>query len=496
MAASAPISSALSVCVLLSASAALAAPSATLSPTTGHPKITVQVSGSGFGASEAVDVYFDTTDVLLGVTNASGAFATYALKIPADAAPGTHWITLIGRKSGDAAQKAFVERTDWLQYGFTGAGQHRNPYENVLSPASVSGLTLAWSVPANAAQSAPAVYGGVVYVGGASGNFYTLNAATGALKWKKPQCTTTVGSAPALAGGMVYFGCYGDNKLYAYAASNGALKWSQDTQGLLSYSSPAVAKGIVYIASADGILHAYNATSGAPVWAQSFGGPLSSPAVANGIVYLGAGTGTIWALDAATGGAIWSNAASSGTIQAITVANNMVYAGASDDYLYALNAASGAVNWRYNMGGEVAAAPAFWNGAVYAGVYGGGGIFVALSAGSGKLLWSTTTGQMGASAVNAANGVVYLTTVDGRVLALDAANGEELWDAAAGNGFNTPPVIADGVLYVGSALSGDPNLHAFALGGGDAAVYHRTATPPPFASLHPDHRLKQAPTIH
>ena len=55
-------------------SAALAQPAVTVSPTTGPPTDKVAVSGTGFGADEAVNVYFDTTDLALAATGPSGSF--------------------------------------------------------------------------------------------------------------------------------------------------------------------------------------------------------------------------------------------------------------------------------------------------------------------------------------------------------------------------------------------------------------------------------------
>src|SRR4051812_29948859 len=94
---------------------AVALPAETLSPVSGHPKITTKVSGSGFVPGEGVDIYFDTTDELLVIADGSGNFSGKELKIPADALPGTHWITALGRQDGEGAQAAFTVRTAWAE---------------------------------------------------------------------------------------------------------------------------------------------------------------------------------------------------------------------------------------------------------------------------------------------------------------------------------------------------------------------------------------------
>ena len=125
-----------------SISAAAAAPGITLSPKTGPPTSQVMVSGTGFGAFEAVDIYFDTTDEALASTGADGSFSGITISVPGSAVPGTHFITGVGRHSGLSAQAPFKVNANWLQFRF--ANKHRgvNPYENVLSPANTRGKAL------------------------------------------------------------------------------------------------------------------------------------------------------------------------------------------------------------------------------------------------------------------------------------------------------------------------------------------------------------------
>ena len=60
-------------CLLLSGIAS-AAPSITLSKKSGPPTSGIAVSGRGFEPNVGVDIYFDTTDKALIVTNREGEF--------------------------------------------------------------------------------------------------------------------------------------------------------------------------------------------------------------------------------------------------------------------------------------------------------------------------------------------------------------------------------------------------------------------------------------
>ncbi len=88
-----------------------------LSRHAGPPTGMFGVSGGRFGASESVDVYFDSTDEVLVTTNANGYFAPVNPHVPAAAAPGVHWVTAKGRASGLSAQRRFMVATQWDQFG-------------------------------------------------------------------------------------------------------------------------------------------------------------------------------------------------------------------------------------------------------------------------------------------------------------------------------------------------------------------------------------------
>ena len=322
-----------------------------LIPTTDHPTASDKVSGSGFGASEAVDIYFDTTDILLTVTTPAGKIGLHSFSVPADALPGQHWITAIGRESGDAAQRPFTVETDWVQRGFGARAKRINPYENVLNAGNVSSLDTVWTATTGGAiYSAPAVANGVVYVGSDDNKLYAYNATTGAPLWSAATGNQIV-SSPAVANGVVYVGS-NDDKLYAYNATTGALVWSATTGGIIFGSSPAVANGVVYVGSEDDKLYAYNATTGAPLWNAVTGNEIvwSSPAVANGVVYIGSNDDKLYAFNATTGAPLWSAITGGPITSSPGVGNGVVFVGSGDGKLYAYNAATGALLWSATTG--------------------------------------------------------------------------------------------------------------------------------------------------
>jgi outer membrane protein assembly factor BamB len=101
--------------------------------------------------------------------------------------------------------------------------------------------------------------------------------------------------------------------LYACDMKAGKVRWSQsagtakvDLHEVLP--APTVAGDAVYAVLGDRKLHAFAATSGAPLWPAPFATELpirTQPVVANGLVYTGADGGWCYALDAATGTIRW-----------------------------------------------------------------------------------------------------------------------------------------------------------------------------------------------
>ena len=135
---------------------------------------------------EAVDVYFDITDETLAIAGADGSFSGIDVTVPASALPGRHYISAVSRATGQGAQDIFTVRTSWAQYRYSGKHTGANPYENVLSRATVAGIDLDWAFNTGAItlSSSPAVGpGGRVFVGSENQNVYALDAATGAKLW-------------------------------------------------------------------------------------------------------------------------------------------------------------------------------------------------------------------------------------------------------------------------------------------------------------------------
>jgi len=349
---------------------------------------------------------------------------------------------------------------NWQHFHYDLAQTGCNPYESVLNPTTVGGLTLGWKYPMQngVAHSSPAVANGVVYIGSYDFNIYAINANSGLLIWRY-QTEDEVVSSPAVADGVVYT-CSLDGNIYALSTNGGQLLWKYSVRAC--YSSPTVANGVVYIGGFTG-LSALDAIHGTLIWEYPIldGIGYSAAAFANGVVYVNDLDNYIDAIDATTGVLVWKRYVGCGRCTTIetspAVAGNIVYVAGELD-VFALNATTGEVVWEYPIGGT--SSPAVANDVVYGGSY---DYLFALNASTGVLLWQYLTPGIVNSSPAVANGVVYFgvnNILMPDAYALDAGSGRLLWNYYVSDPVDSSPAVANGVVYVGSR---DGNLYAFHL---------------------------------
>ncbi len=336
--------------------------------------------------------------------------------------------------------------------------------------------------------SSPAVAGGVVYFGSYDGNFYAVDAATGQLKWKfatggerrfagkhlhgslpaaeiMPDPFDVYLSSPTVWNSAVYFGS-GDGNVYSLDAASGNLKWKFQT-GDVVHASPAIADGAVFIGSWDSYFYALDAASGNEKWRFKTGedpdihnqvGIQSSAAVADGVVYFGCRDSNFYAVDAASGQQKWKfNNKGSWVVGSPAVRDGKVYFATSDSsMLYEVDAKSGTPVFSLKFKGwPLFSSPSIAGNMLYVGS--NEGKFMAIDLSAQKPAWSFQTDG------SQEHGATY-TNPDGSPK-YEAAFMENFYDdMVAGvakmmsvGAVLSSPVIVNNVIYVGST---DGNLYA------------------------------------
>jgi PQQ-like domain len=293
--------------------------------------------------------------------------------------------------------------------------------------------------------------------------------------------------------------------------------------------SPVVANGVLYVpgygdglalASGGAYVSAFDAAGSSdctgspkvcvPMWTTTglptSAGNIGSPSISDGVLYIA--NGTLFAFDAAGStdcsgtptvcAPLWTASISSGpTYAAPSVANGTVFVSSWSGTLYAFDAA-GSTNcstsadvttctplWTATGLGSIGGRPAVANGVVY--VESPAGLSAFDAAGSTNCsgavtertcapLWGTGADDAGdpGSSPAVANGVVYVSSIDGGTQGYDAAGTADcsttkgvttcapLWSAVSGFIGGGSPAVVNGVVYIN--VSGNGTIYAYTPG--------------------------------
>lgn len=234
-------------------------------------------------------------------------------------------------------------------------------------------------------------------------------------------------------------------------------------------AAPVIGGGNLFVMDTEGVVHAFDAATGAPRWTTSFriegdgatsvfGGGASYD---DGRVYVTTGVGEVAALDAKDGKQLWKVKPAGPLRGSPTVALNAVYVMTQNNEIHALNAADGAPLW--NESGSLGqagvfgvAAPAVGQGTIVAGY--SSGELVAYRYENGRGLWSDALAR-----TSLATSVGVLTDIDadpiidrgrvfalgqgGRMAAYELVSGQRIWELNLA-GISTPAIAGDWIFVL------------------------------------------------
>ncbi len=220
----------------------------------------------------------------------------------------------------------------------------RSQSDTTITPENVGTLKQKWVFTTGGDVSAtPAVHDGTVYFPDFAGNFYAVNAKTGALQWSRTVSSWTGASGdyarndPAISGDTLILGDQAGAlatwtqaggltgagaRVIAVNRLTGALIWSTQVEAFPAAfitGSPVIYKGVVYVGVASGEEHTA-ATAGYPCCTSS-----------GSVVALGLRHGKIlWKTYMAPSG--YSGASVWGSTPVIDATRNSVYVGTGDNF--------------------------------------------------------------------------------------------------------------------------------------------------------------------
>jgi outer membrane protein assembly factor BamB len=292
--------------------------------------------------------------------------------------------------------------------------------------------------------ASPVLARGMVLLPTRTGALLALDAASGRERWRADLGGYVARSAAAVNGSSAFVAS--GYSLVAVSLVDGSEQWRAPIR-FAGPSSPLVDRERVYLATQEGSVYAFDATTGKQEWARHNDGLVfGAAALSDGRIYVGNERGQIFAFDTEDGRERWRRGISGEIHGGLAVSGGTVFVPTREPSLVALSTRNGEEQWRAPLGGD--AAPAVRNGRVFVAP-GEGGLAV-LDAGSGAvLLVAAGNGEAPGSPSLAGEGI-YLAM--GRsVVAVDAATGEAQWQFPTGGAVTGSPVIAGGMVYVASA---------------------------------------------
>ena len=234
-------------------------------------------------------------------------------------------------------------------------------------------------------------------------------------------------------------------------------------------AAPVVADNKIFTIDTQSTVRAFNAQTGASVWATQFGtergnnASLFGGGVAydNGRIYASNGLGYVAALDARNGGVIWQVHPTGPLRGSPTVSGDTLYVISQDNQIYSLKTSDGTTNWSQAAALEIAgvfgsASPAVGQGTVVAGF--SSGELNAYRYENGRNVWqdqlartSIRTSVASISDVDAHpvidGGQVIAVGQGGRMVSLELISGQRQWEINIA-GISKPWVAGEWVFVV------------------------------------------------
>lgn len=340
-----------------------------------------------------------------------------------------------------------------------GAGPQRNRATTALiTPPLVAQDRFV--VGGDTALVSPIAVGGDLLFADGDHRLHAFNLADGQERWRVELSGSFL--SPALVDDTVFVRVEAGTTgaLVALNHETGAQRWSFQFPSVGSsydnvgghVTSPVALSGIV-VAGAARLMMAFDAQSGAVLWQFESTEPIASSAtIADNTVYFADFT-HLYALDLQTGKQRWHFSHEAVTLFFAPLVVNDIVIAVDHNTIYALTQQEGRVLWQRSFGNQEVIPAAATSDQLYVKSV---NQLWAVKAQSGEVLWNyAATNFVSLPALTAAH-LYVITRSDGgsQLRTLQQKDGQEVWRSAEMPFSNSAPVAANGAIYVRTVNGG------------------------------------------
>ena len=223
-------------------------------------------------------------------------------------------------------------------------------------------------------------------------------------------------------------------------------------------STPCVAAPKVFIGAYDNNLYAIDVNNGDFVWKYATeGGIASSPTLWKDRVIFGSEDEQIYAVNIENGTTAWVLKVKGPIYSSSKVDYDHIFVGSDDNHLYAIKANSGRKAWEVDVGARIRSSVAIHEELIYFGSE--DGVIHSLAM-DGKVKWRFLAKRAVTSSPVIAEGLVLVGSHDWSIYAIDAKTGWSAWRYRTRGPVISSPSVHRELVFVGSA---DGNLYAIDL---------------------------------
>lgn len=287
--------------------------------------------------------------------------------------------------------------------------------------------------------------GNILFVTTLHGELHLIEAETGQ-RVGRMNLSEPISGSPLFYNHIIMFPlAEGEKTIIAYDLLSGKKIWSNAVGPV--ESSLLLHNDILYAASRDGVLYAYDPSTGAEHWRRKLGSMVhSSPSATGNMIFIANTDGLVFAIDYKDGDIIWTSDTLRAILTTPVIGNDHIYVSSRDSLLYCLRIADGEVAWSRNMDSRMYSAPSLGSDHLIVGT--AGGEVVSLHPLDGSEQWRFGAGSVVNSSPFIAGNFVYFVSLDKHIYILTKQDGVLRWSYEVASRLKTTPLIWKDRLFV------------------------------------------------